>query len=302
MSSRTVLGFWHTLGDVRGRSSALELCAADAFLAYGSLSEAESAYRRVLAVEEGSRARLGLARVLFRQNRVAEAASQFEAARQADGFGQSDQLNLTNALRLIGQPERAEAVLMGVRPDTDEIAAAVELVRAYLASGRHEPEIALRHTERCMALLPWCAMAMALQLKLLRQLGRHDECVRLIDLEHSLEVAPLPGADSAFNAAMVEQLEADARLAFDASDPTTRESLRISDVVPSERGPLAILTRRIIEACEAFLLRAASRSPGGYLSSPPPPMLRLNGWCLVMRSEGATVPHLHPRGFVSGAS
>ena len=255
MSSRTVLGFWHTLGDVRGRSSALELCAADAFLAYGSLSEAESAYRAC------SR---------WRKGRESRREAAFEAARQADGFGQSDQLNLTNALRLIGQPERAEAVLMGVRPDTDEIAAAVELVRAYLASGRHEPEIALRHTERCMALLPWCAMAMALQLKLLRQLGRHDECVRLIDLEHSLEVAPLPGADSAFNAAMVEQLEADARLAFDASDPTTRESLRISDVVPSERGPLAILTRRIIEACEAFLLRAASRSPGGYLSSPPP--------------------------------
>lgn len=300
VSSRTILGFWQALGPARGRSIAVELCAADAFLVYGSLSEAESAYRRVLEADGQPRARLGLARVLFRQNRFAEAASQFQASSQTEGFGSCDQVSLASALRLIGQSERAEAVLMDVRPDTAEVAAAVELGRAYLASGNDDPEVGLQHTEQCLSLLPWSAVAMALRLKLLRRLGRQDECVRLIDLENSLEVAQLPGADPAFNAALVEELKADGRLAFDESDPTTCESLRINDVVPSDRGPLAILTRRIIEACEAFLLRAASRFPRGYLASPPP-MLRLNGWCLVMRSEGATVPHLHPRGFVSGA-
>ena len=268
-SSRVVLGFWKTLGDTRGRSTALDLCAADAFLAYGSLSEAESAYRRVLEVDAQSRARLGLARVLFRQRRFAEAVSEFEASRQADGFEPCDQISLATALRRIGQPEQAEAVLMRVRPDTDDVAGAVALGRAYLASGKNEPERALQHVERCLSLVPWSAMAMEFKLKLLGQLGRRDDCVRLIDLDNSLEVAPLPETDAAFNAALVEQLEGDTRLVYDASDPTTRESLRINDVVPSEQGPLAILTRRIIEACEAFLLRAASRSPGGYLASPP---------------------------------
>ena len=299
-ASARVLGFWKTLGEGRKRSRTLQLCAADAFLAFGSLGEAEAAYRQCLEGDQRSRARLGLTRVLFRQDRFAEAASHFEAVSHAEGFGPRDQVNWATALRMLRQPERAEAVLTGIRTDDDEVVAAIELGRAHLASGNGRLETALRHTERCLELLPWCAGAMALQLNLLGKLGRHDECARFIALDSSLEVAPLPGAVPGFNAALVEQLEADARLVFDATDPTTSECLRINDVVPSERGPLAILTRQITAACEAFLIRAASRSPGGYLAKPPG-KLGLNGWCLVMRSEGATVPHLHPRGFVSGA-
>ena len=268
------------------------------------LDEAIRSYGAALAVQpEAAAAHLNLGVALEETGRLDEAIACFaRAAELAPDLAQAH-VNLGAALYGKGDLEPAlVAIRRALELAPDKALTHVNLGQTLQASGDLAgAEAAFR---KALALEPGLTTAKAQWSIALRQMGRWDEALALLDYAHLLatrrleEMPPWPTL-AAFNAELARYIYRHPTLMRDPPGLATKGGQQSLEILNSADAPVAAL-QRFIEASVADYLATALRTSANSLAPPPLEAWHLNGWAVVLRASGYQTPHFHPPAMVSG--
>ena len=268
------------------------------------LDEAIRSYRAALAVKpEAAAAHLNLGVALEETGRLDAAIACFARAIELAPDLAQAHVNLGAALYGTGALEQAlSAIRRALELAPDKALTYVNLGQTLQASGDLPgAEAAFR---KALALDPGLTTAKAHWSIALRQMGRWEEALALLDYAHLLktrqlkEVRPWPTV-AAFNAELARYIYRHPTLMRDPPGLSTNHGDRSLEILNCADAPVAALQRFIEESVADYVATALQASANPFA---PPPLAawHLTGWAVVLRSSGYQTPHFHAPAMVSG--
>jgi tetratricopeptide (TPR) repeat protein len=310
-------------------------------LQLGDSGEAAALYRRALVVKpDAADLHYNLANALAEGRAREEAVAAYRRAiALRPGFVPAHH-NLGNALRALGRPEEAiaayrrglgyQATAAGERDlgivlhDLGRLEEAIAAYRRCLALPDHRLDVhsnlanalmeggdaaaALGVCERYLALEPGNIEAQALQALALLEVGEKKAACDLLDFDRFVRIVdfaePPPGyaGMAAFNAALVDHIEAHPTLKVPPSDHPTyhNDALEITGELFAEpRGPMAAFETMMRGAVERYLASVSGEPPHPFLQHLPKKWV-FGCWATRLKGQGHLDPHIHFTGYIGG--
>jgi tetratricopeptide (TPR) repeat protein len=280
---------------------------ANALKSLHRLEEAASAYRSALLLRPGLMpAHHNLGSTLLELGRAEEAAASFRRALacEATSAGERDLGLACEKLGLLDEAiaaYRRALALPNARADLHS-----NLANALLSRG--DPMGAFEACERWLALVPASVEAAALTALAARELGQEEPARFLLDFDRFVQVidcdAP-PGYASmaAFNAALVEAIEADPSLKVpDKDHPTYHNDVLEKTgelLLATPKGALAALETMMRDAVQLYLSSVPRDPPHPFFEYFPATWL-FSCWATRLKGEGFLSPHVHFDGYLGG--
>lgn len=268
------------------------------------VDEAILSYHAALAVRpEAAPAHLNLGVALERKGRLDEAIACFARAIELDPELVQAHANLGAALYGKGALKPAlRAIRRALELAPEQAFIYVNLAQTLQASGDLPgSEAAFR---KALELEPGLTTAKAHWSIALRQMGRWEEALTLLDYSHLLkthrlkEMQPWPTV-AAFNAELAQYIYRHPTLMPDPPGLATKNGRQSLEILNCAAAPAAALQRFIESAVAAYFASALRTSANPYA----PPALaawHLSSWAVVLRASGFQTPHFHPPATVSG--
>jgi tetratricopeptide (TPR) repeat protein len=268
------------------------------------LDEAIRSYQAALAVKpDAAAAHLNLGVAFEETGRLDDAIACFaRAAELAPDLAQAH-VNLGAALYGKGALAPAlGAIRRALELAPDKPLTHVNLAQTLQASGDLAgAEAAFR---KALALDPSLTAAKAHWSIALRQMGRWEEGLALLDYAHLLktrhlkEVRPWPTV-AAFNAELARYIYRHPTLMRDPPGLSTTHGDRSLEILNCADAPIAAL-QRFIEESVADYVATALRTSANPFAPPSIAAWHLTGWAVVLRTSGYQLPHFHAAAMVSG--
>jgi tetratricopeptide (TPR) repeat protein len=280
---------------------------ANALKRLGRLEEAAAAYRAALLLRPGLMpAHHNLGSVLLELGRAEQAADSFRRALgiEATAVGERD---LGLALEKLGRIQEAIAAYRrGLALPDPRADIYSNLANALLAEG--DAEGALEACEQWLARVPASVEGMALKALSLRELGDEARARAILDFDRFVQVTDLEAPAgyaslAAFNAALVEAIEADPSLKVPDKDHPTYHNDALEKtgelLLEKPKGALAAL-ERMMRAAVARYVATVPRDPPHPFPEHIPERWLFSCWATRLRGEGHLAPHVHFDGYIGG--
>jgi tetratricopeptide (TPR) repeat protein len=134
--------------------------------------------------------------------------------------------------------------------------------------------------------------------------GDQEGADRLLDRDRLVSRSQLPVPDgfsdlSSFNRALADHAATHRTLLLAPASHATSEGLHSGSLLISPRGPVAAL-EKALRAAVARYSKALPDLPGHPFVAARPGAAFFNIWCVVLRSGGHQIPHIHPDSWLSG--
>ena len=266
--------------------------------------EAIRAYRAALALKpEAAAAYLNLGVALEERGELEEAIACFARAAELDPNLVQAHVNLGAALHGKGDFAAAlPAIRRALALVPEKALIHVNLAQTLLASG----DLAGAETAflRALELEPGLTTAKAQWTIALRQMGRWEEALKLLDYPRflrtrRLEAMPPWPSVAAFNAELAHYIYRLPTLVEDPPGLATKGGRQSLEILNSSERAVAAL-QRFIEAAVARYFSDALAASGNRYAPPVPAAWHLSGWAVVLRASGFQTPHFHAPATVSG--
>lgn len=244
-----------------GYGSAAAGNLANLLVASGDLQRAEALYRHALREDMGNvQSRIGLGRLLMRDGRHAEAAQELDRACRRAPY------------------------------DFDALLAQVCF---RLASGALEQ--ANEACARFLSLSPFHSGALGLRAELDREQGgtEHSELLNVVDWVRVLDLDLAPS----LLGGLVEALSSHSTLCHAPPHHATREGWHSGALDASHHDALAALEPLLENALQNYHPPSHARL---WWSESRPRAVAVQSWAVSLGGQGFQLPHLHPRGWLSG--
>lgn len=268
-------------------------------------ADAAAAYRRALETRpDYAEAANNLGNVLQSMDEPDEALEVYRRAAELSPDSAEIHANIGHVLQ--GRCEVDEAMTayrFALERDPNFAGARYLLATAHL--NKAELEEALRETELCLQHVPHHQEALALKAILLRELGRDQAALELVDLERFVRIERLatpPGYSSLgqFNQDLQKYIFETETLLRDPAGASTRKGRHSGDILIQPRGPAEVLKGMLQNVFRNYL-QALPVDPSHPFLSRVPGRVRLVAQANILDSSGYLVPHIHPYAWASGA-
>jgi len=266
--------------------------------------EAILAYRAALALNpEAAAAHLNLGVALEERGKLEEAIASFARAAELDPSLVQAHVNLGAALYGKGDFALAlAAIRRALQLSPEQALIHVNLAQTLQASGDLAgAEAAYR---KALALEPSLTTAKAQWSIALRQMGRWEEALALLDYRHLLRTRRLSAMPpwptvAAFNAELARYIYGLPTLVADPPGLATKGGRQSLEVLNSADPPVAALQRFLEAAVGEYVADVLDKSGNPHA---PPALVswHLSGWAVILRASGYQTPHFHAPAMVSG--
>ncbi|WP_374674257.1 putative 2OG-Fe(II) oxygenase [Ideonella sp.] len=208
--------------------------------------------------------------------------------------------DVLTALAFDDNPSALLALERKVEAQPDRAAAWCSLGVAHARAGRYQS--ALEAFRRALSLAPGHVTSTAYSGVCLHMLGRHEEAEEILDYEGMVAVSPLlPSATDEETARFNEQLLGHVlhhpTLTWELTDKAVRGGYQSEELFTPDAPAVIQQFRRLVSArLHQLLERSDARSSDATASSD----WRLTCWAVSLERGGYQLPHVHPRGLLSG--
>jgi len=234
---------------------------------------------------------------------VDEAVEVYQHALRIDPSHTTSRYNLATALHDQGDLSQAIELLKVLTaenpqsPSLHSTLAGYLLEHGALADALAESDITLNLNGRNL-------MAMTFKSIALLRLGDRKGARELVDFDRLItrQKISVPSGYAnleAFNSALVQHAQNHPTLVHERRQNATRNGGHTSNLLISEKGPMADLETIYNNSVRNYLQQLPKDSGHPYLKLKPP-VWHLQAWAVIMDAQGHQLAHTHPEGWVSG--